>query len=89
MEYLLWALAVAVLMSATALTLELRPLLRMARQLAARPAKELDFHLDSRQLHQELRPLADTVNQFARTIRAQVARQRQFISCLLYTSRCV
>ena len=80
MEYLLWALAVAVLVSATALTLELRPLLRMARQLAARPAKEVDFHLDSRQLHRELRPLADTVNQFARTIRAQVARQRQFIS---------
>lgn len=80
MEYLLWALAVAVLVSATALTLELRPLLRMARQLAGRPAGDVDFHLDSRQLHQELRPLADTVNQFARTIRAQVARQRQFIS---------
>ncbi|WP_312834628.1 sensor histidine kinase [Comamonas sp.] len=80
MEYLLWALAVAVLVSATALTLELRPLLRIARQLAGRPAGDVDFHLDSRQLHQELRPLADTVNQFARTIRAQVARQRQFIS---------
>jgi len=80
MEYLLWALAVAVLVSATALTLELRALLRMARQLAGRPARDVDFHLDSRQLHQELRPLADTVNQFARTIRAQVARQRQFIS---------
>ncbi|MFG5780226.1 sensor histidine kinase [Comamonas sp. J-3] len=80
MEYLLWALALAVLVSATALTLELRPLLRMARQLAERPAKDLDFHLDSRRLHQELRPLTDTVNQFARTIRAQVARQRQFIS---------
>ncbi len=80
MEYLLWALALAVIVSATALTLELRPLLRMARQLAQRPAQDVDFHLDSRQLHQELRPLADTVNQFARTIRAQVARQRQFIS---------
>ncbi|MDR2324277.1 MAG: sensor histidine kinase [Acidovorax sp.] len=80
MQYLLWALAVAVLVSATALTLELRPLLRMARQLAGRPAHELDFHLDSRQLHRELRPLTDTVNQFARTLRAQVARQRQFIS---------
>ncbi|WP_021026368.1 sensor histidine kinase [Comamonas sp. B-9] len=80
MEYLLWALAVAVLVSATALTLELRALLRMARQLAERPARDLDFHLDSRQIHQELRPLTDTVNQFARTIRAQVARQRQFIS---------
>ena len=80
MEYLLWALAVAVLVSATALTLELRPLLRMARQLAQRPAQDMDFHLDPRPLHQELRPLADTVNQFARTLRAQVARQRQFIS---------
>lgn len=80
MQYLLWALTVAVLVSATALTLELHPLLRMARQLAARPAQDLDFHLDSRQLHQELRPLADTVNHFTRTIRTQVARQRQFIS---------
>lgn len=80
MEYLLWALAVAVLVSATALTLELRPLLRMAQQLAHRPEKDLDFHLDARQLQQELRPLAETVNQFARTIRAQMARQRQFIS---------
>ena len=80
MQYLLWALALAVLISATALTLELRPLLTMARQLAQRPARDMDFHLDSRRLHQELRPLADTVNQFARTIRAQVARQRQFIS---------
>ena len=80
MEYLLWALAVAVLVSATALTLELRPLLSMARQLAQRPAQDLDFHLDSRQLHQELRPLTETVNQFARTLRAQVARQRQFVS---------
>ncbi|MBV8249250.1 MAG: HAMP domain-containing histidine kinase, partial [Comamonas sp.] len=55
-------------------------LLSMARQLAQRPAQNLDFHLDSRQLHQELRPLTETVNQFARTIRAQVARQRQFVS---------
>jgi two-component system sensor histidine kinase TctE len=85
LEYLLWALGVAVLVSATALTLELRPLLAMARQLAQRQnqphtLQDLDFHLDARPLQQELRPLAETVNQFARTIRAQVARQRQFIS---------
>ncbi len=80
LQYLLWALGLAVLVSATALTLELRPLLRLAQQLAQRPAQDMDFHLDSRTLHQELRPLADTVNQFARTIRAQVGRQRQFIS---------
>lgn len=83
MEYLLWALVVAVLVSATALTLELRPLLRTARQLSSRqvqPARDMDFHLDSTRLHQELRPLAETVNQFARTIRNQVMRQRQFIS---------
>ncbi|PIG08725.1 sensor histidine kinase [Comamonas sp. 26] len=85
LEYLLWALALAVLVSATALTLELRPLLAMTQQLAQRQnqpqaLQDLDFHLDARPLQQELRPLAETVNQFARTIRAQVARQRQFIS---------
>lgn len=80
LEYLLWALGVTLLVSATALTLELRPLLSMARQLAEREKQDLDFHLDARPLQRELRPLAETVNQFARTIRAQVARQRQFIS---------
>ncbi|QIL72412.1 sensor histidine kinase [Diaphorobacter sp. HDW4B] len=80
LEYLLWALGIAMVVSVTALTLELRPLLRMSRQLAERPAKDMDFHIDARALQQELRPLADTVNQFARTIRAQIKRQREFIS---------
>jgi len=79
-EYLLVALALAVLVSALALTWELRPIVRMNRQLADQDPLHLDFALDARDLHTELRPVADAVNTFARQLRAHSQAQRRFIA---------
>ncbi|MBS0429335.1 MAG: sensor histidine kinase, partial [Proteobacteria bacterium] len=79
-EYLLVALLLAVLVSALALTWELRPIVRMNRQLAGQDPLHLDFAIDARGLHTELRPVADTVNTFARQLRAHSQAQRRFIA---------
>jgi len=78
--YLLAALALTVLISAIALTIELRPVMRLSRQLRARDPLHLDLFVDARALHRELRPVADTINQSTRLIAEHSAAQRRFIA---------
>ncbi|MDB5846809.1 MAG: hypothetical protein JWP29_561 [Rhodoferax sp.] len=80
MEYLLIALALAIVLTTMALTLELRPLVRLSRQLAQRDPLHLDLSLDPRGLHTELRPIADTINLFVRQLTAHSETQRRFIA---------
>lgn len=79
-ESLLLALALTVALSVLALTLELRPMLRLSRQLAQRDPLHLDLWVDARALHSELRPVADTINQSTRLLAAHSEAQRRFIA---------
>ena len=80
MVYLLIALLLAVLLSVLALTWELRPVVRLGRQLSKPDPLHLDFVVETRGLHTELRPVADTVNAFVRQLRAHSQAQRRFIA---------
>lgn len=80
MEYLLIALLLTVLVSILALTWELRPILRLRQQLASHDPLRLDLAVDTRELHTELRPVAETVNRFVRQLQAHSAAQRRFIA---------
>jgi len=83
-EELLAALALTVALSALALTLELRPVVRLGRQLAqhlaARDPLHLDLWVDARALHTELRPVADTINRSTQRLAAHSEAQRRFIA---------
>lgn len=79
-EYLLAALALTVALSAIALTLELRPVVRLGRQLAQRDPLHLDLWVDARALHTELRPVADTINRSTQMLAAHSEAQRRFIA---------
>ncbi|CAN5356493.1 sensor histidine kinase [soil metagenome] len=79
-DYLLIALVLAVVLTTVALTLELRPVLRLSQQLAERDPMHLDLVVDTRALHTELRPVADTINRFVRQLRAHSEAQRRFIA---------
>ncbi|MCU4119650.1 sensor histidine kinase [Variovorax sp. N23] len=79
-DYLLIALVLAVVLTTVALTLELRPVVRLSQQLAQRDPMHLDFVVDTRALHTELRPVADTINRFVRQLRAHSQAQRRFIA---------
>lgn len=78
--YLMITLLLVVVLSIAALTWELRPIVRLGRQVTDRDPMRLDFELDSRDLHTELRPVAETVNAFARRLRAHSMAQRRFIA---------
>jgi two-component system sensor histidine kinase TctE len=80
MAYLLAALVLVVPLAALALTWELRPMMRMSRQLAGRDPLHLDLVVDARALHTELRPVADTINRFVRQLQAHSQAQRRFIA---------
>jgi two-component system sensor histidine kinase TctE len=80
MGYLLVALALAVVLATLALTLELRPIVRLSQQLAQRDPLHLDLVVDARALHTELRPVADTINRFVRQLKAHSQAQRRFIA---------
>lgn len=80
MAYLLVALLLAIVLATLALTLELRPILRLSRQLAQRNPLHLDLVVDPRQLHSELRPVADTINRFVLQLKAHSEAQRRFIA---------
>jgi two-component system sensor histidine kinase TctE len=80
MEYLFIALALAVLLTTLALTLELRPVVRLSRQLAQRDPLHLDLTVDGSALHTELRPIADTLNRFVAQLKAHSEAQRRFIA---------
>ncbi len=80
MEYLLIALALAIALAVAALTLELRPIVRLSQQLAQRDPLHLDLVVDPGALHSELRPVADTINRFVAQLRAHSEAQRRFIA---------
>jgi two-component system sensor histidine kinase TctE len=80
MGYLLVALLLAIVLATLALTLELRPIVRLGRQLAQRDPMHLDLFVDPRKLHSELRPVADTLNRFVRQLREHSEAQRRFIA---------
>jgi two-component system sensor histidine kinase TctE len=83
MEYLLIALALAIVLAVAALTLELRPIVRLSQQLAERNARDplhLDLVVDPAALHSELRPVADTLNRFVAQLKAHSEAQRRFIA---------
>jgi len=79
-QYLLLALVLAAVLATLALTWELRPVMRLSRQLRARDPLHLDLRLDDADLHRELRPVAETVNTFAQQLRAHSQAQRRFIA---------
>lgn len=79
-EYLLAALGLTVALSALALTLELRPVVRLRQQLQQHDPLHLDLHVDAQVLHTELRPVADTLNRFVQQLRAHSEAQRRFIA---------
>jgi two-component system sensor histidine kinase TctE len=63
-----------------ALTLELRPIVRLSQQLAQRDPLHLDLVVDPAALHSELRPVADTINRFVGQLKAHSEAQRRFIA---------
>lgn len=80
LRYLLIALVLTVALAAVALTLELRSVVRLGRQLATDDPLHLDFAVDAARLHTELRPVADTINRFAARLQAHSQAQRRFIA---------
>jgi len=80
MEYLLIALVLAIALAVAALTLELRPIVRLSQQLAQRDPMHLDLVVDPQALHTELRPVADTINRFVAQLKAHSEAQRRFIA---------
>ncbi|MCA6218627.1 sensor histidine kinase [Ideonella sp. B7] len=78
--FLLVTLVAAAAFVSFGLRRELRPLVRLARQLETRDALRADIAVDARRLHRELRPVADTINAFARQIRHHIKAQRRFIA---------
>ncbi|ARN19960.1 sensor histidine kinase [Piscinibacter gummiphilus] len=78
--YLLVALLLAVALAVAALTLELRPIVRLSRQLAQRDPLHLDPVVDAEALHTELRPVADTINRFVAQLQSHSQAQRRFIA---------
>lgn len=80
LRYLLIALVLALVLTPLALTWELRPLVRLGRQLALRDPLHLDFAVDTQALHSELRPVGETINQFVRQLKIHSDAQRRFIA---------
>jgi len=80
LRYLLLALVLAIALTTLALTWELRPLVRLARQLALRDPLHLDFAVDASALHTELRPVGETINTFVRQLKSHSEAQRRFIA---------
>ncbi|SEB20425.1 sensor histidine kinase [Variovorax sp. YR216] len=78
--FLLIALVLAIALTTLALTWELRPVLKLSRQLARHDPLRLDFAVDARALHSELQPVAETINSFVRELRAHSEAQRRFIA---------
>lgn len=80
MEYLMVALVLSIVLAVVALTLELRPIVRLSQQLAQRDPLHLDLVVNADALHRELRPVADTINRFVDQLRAHSETQRRFIA---------
>ncbi len=72
-------LALALALMVIGLTLELKPLLALRRDLQAREADDLT-PLDTVRLQRELRPIVETINQYAMRLTAQINIQKRFIA---------
>ncbi|MDN4575990.1 sensor histidine kinase [Pandoraea cepalis] len=72
-------LAVALALMIIGLTLELRPLLLLRRDLEAREADDLT-PLETARLQGELQPIVETINQYATRLTAQVNIQKRFVA---------
>jgi len=72
-------LALALALMVVGLTLELKPLLHLRRDLQARETDDFS-PLGTGQLQRELRPIVDTINQYATRLTAQVNIQKRFIA---------
>lgn len=72
-------LALALVLMLLGLTLELRPLLRLRADLLARAGDDL-APLRTTQLQRELRPIVETLNQYAARLTRQVELQKRFIA---------
>lgn len=72
-------LALALALMVIGLTLELKPLLHLRRDLQARETDDFS-PLGTMQLQRELRPIVDTINQYAMRLTAQINIQKRFIA---------
>ncbi len=72
-------LALALVLMLLGLTLELRPLLQLRADLLARASDDL-APLQTMQLQRELRPIVETLNQYAARLTRQVELQKRFIA---------
>lgn len=72
-------LALALVLMLLGLTLELRPLLRLRTELLARAEDDL-APLQAAELQRELRPVVETINQYAARLTRQVELQKRFIA---------
>jgi two-component system sensor histidine kinase TctE len=69
----------ALMLMLLGLTLELRPLLRLRADLLARDGTDL-APLRTTELQRELRPIVETLNQYAARLTRQIELQRRFIA---------
>lgn len=72
-------LVLALVLMLLGLTLELRPLLRLRKSLLARDSTDLS-PLRALELQKELRPVVDTLNQYAARLTRQVDLQKRFVA---------
>jgi len=72
-------LLLAVALAVIGLTMELRPLMHLKNQLAARDATSLS-PIKAGQLQLELRPIVEAINQTIQRLNTQVAAQKRFIA---------
>ena len=79
-QYLLLALVLAAVIATLALSWELRPVMRLSRQLRQHDPLHLDMRLDTSGLHRELAPVAETLNAFTQQLREHSEAQRRFIA---------
>lgn len=79
LAYVLGSIAAAMVLVCAGLTLELRPLERLAKGLAADPSQPR-VRIDSTNVHAELHPLIDAFNACLDIIERQALTQRRFIA---------
>ena len=79
LAYVLGSIATAMVLVCAGLTLELRPLARLAKGLAAQPS-QTRVRIDATEVHAELHPLIDAFNACLDIIERQALTQRRFIA---------
>jgi two-component system sensor histidine kinase TctE len=79
-------LAMAALLAIGALTVELRPIVRLRDEVAGRDPAQL-APIRAGELHTELRPVVDAINQCIQRLHAQSAGQKRFIAAAAHQLR--